>query len=69
MEEVAFHEEEENIPLAPITTSKFRLPDTTSKIHQLIRIINQHPGEEEIHIGEKSYKVSPEGKEKVVHLL
>jgi hypothetical protein len=52
--------QEENIPVSP-AEKKFKLPDNTGKLHQLIQIVNTYPGDEKIYIGEKVFSLSEEG--------
>lgn len=47
----------------------FKLPDNTGKLHQLIQIVNQYPGDQTIHIGDKTFSLSEEGKQLVYDLL
>ena len=61
--------QEEKIENSSPEEKKFKLQDNAGKLHQLIQIVHKHPGDEKIHIGDKIFSLSDEGKQQVYDLL
>ncbi len=60
---------EETSPTSPYPQTTFTLPDNTHKIDEIITIIQTHPGDQEITIGNQKIVLNEEGVQKIQALL